>query len=241
MCFDSTATASTVPPFVSSVTTPLTVDCLELRKASRSVFNGSWKKPSYTTSTHLRATSGLKRFCCLLSTASSSARCAASSEIRPGASKMMRPLRPMVVAGVEAAAHAVRREQRIELRQQLVAGELLAVQRHRLAVLEAELHAQRRRRPLGARLAPAARTLARGFPLVDLAAGHGDAEQVLVDGVGLLLGAHAEAALLQELLLVGARLGVLLLDLADRRHDLVVTQRLHREVEAHLVVAHAGT
>src|SRR3546814_8074498 len=71
MCGEATATASTRPPRVSSTTSPLTIACDEARNASRSVINGSWKKPSYTSSTHLRATSRLKRFCCLLSTARS--------------------------------------------------------------------------------------------------------------------------------------------------------------------------
>jgi hypothetical protein len=84
------------------------------------------------------------------------------------------------------------------------------------------------------------RALARRFPRVDLAAGQGHAQQVLVDGVGLLLAAHAEAALLQVGLLVGARLRVFLLDFADRRDDAVIATRLHRQVETHLVVAHAG-
>src|SRR3546814_8715814 len=100
MCGEATATASTRPPRVSSTTSPLTIACDEARNASRSVINGSWKKPSYTSSTHLRATSRLKRFCCLLSTASSSARCAASSAVRPGASYTIRPLRPIVVSPV---------------------------------------------------------------------------------------------------------------------------------------------
>src|SRR5690606_998454 len=137
-------------------------------------------------------------------------------------------------------ADTVPGEQPIELRQQLVAGHLRAIQRHRLAVLETDPHLQRLGGPLGARLAPADRALARRLPAIDLAAGHGQPEQVLVDRVGLLLGAHAEAALLQVGLLVGAYLGVLLLDLADRRHDAVVALGLYRQVEAHLVVAHAG-
>ena len=119
-------------------------------------------------------------------------------------------------------------------------GDRFAVQRYRLAVDEADRHLQRFGRPFGTRLAPAHRTLARRLPTVDLAAGHGQAQQVLVDGVRLLLRAHAEAALLQISLFVGARLRVFLLNLADRRHDLVVAQRLHRQVETHLVIAHAG-
>src|SRR3546814_12340981 len=44
----------------------------------------------------------------------------------------------------------------------------------------------------------------------------------------------------QVLLLVGARLRVFLLDFPDRRDDAVTTGSLHREIEAHLVVAHSG-
>src|SRR5476649_566642 len=33
---------------------------------------------------------------------------------------------------------------------------------------------------------------------------------------------------------------MLLLDFADRRDYLVITERLHREIETHLIVAHAG-
>src|SRR5690606_28204638 len=138
------------------------------------------------------------------------------------------------------AADAVLREQAVELREQRVSREPVAIKRDRLAILETELHPQRLRRPFGARLAPTRRTFARRLPTVDLAARHGQAQQVLVDRVGLLLGPHAEAALLQVRLLVGAYLGVFFLDLADRRDDLVVAQRLDRQVEPDLVVAHAG-
>src|SRR5690606_35750739 len=131
--------------------------------------------------------------------------------------------------GVRAAADAVGRAQPVEIRQDLLARQRLAVEFDRLAVGELQADRQRLARPRRARRAPAARALARRFPLVDLAAGHGHAQQVLVDGVGLLLGAHAEAALLQVGLLVGAGLGVLFLDLADRRHDPVVALRLHRQ------------
>src|SRR3546814_10258497 len=55
-----------------------------------------------------------------------------------------------------------------------------------------------------------------------------------------LLRAHAEATFCQVLLLVGARLRVFLLDFPDRRDDAVTTGSLHREIEAHLVVAHSG-
>src|SRR5690606_29975912 len=144
------------------------------------------------------------------------------------------------VAGVHAAADALLREQLVEPRQDLLARQRLAVELHRLAVDELQADRQRLDRPRAAGSAPAARALARGLPLVDLAAGHGHAQQVLVDRVGLLLGAYAEATLLQVGLLVGAGLGVLLLDLADRGHDAVVAAGLDRQVEAHLVVAHAG-
>ena len=100
--------------------------------------------------------------------------------------------------------------------------------------------AHRLRRPFAARRAPADRALARLLPAIDLAAGDGHAEHVLVDRVVLRLRAHAKAALLEIFLLVGADFGVLLLDLADRRDDLVVAERLDREIEAHLIVAHAG-
>src|SRR5690606_37017497 len=126
------------------------------------------------------------------------------------------------VAGVDAATDAVLREHRVEPGQQLVAGHLRAVQRHGLALDEAQRRAQRFDRPRLARRAPAARAFARRVPAVDLAAGHGQAEQVLVDRVGLLLRAHAEAAFLQILLLVGAGPGVLLLDFPDRRDDAVI-------------------
>ena len=41
-------------------------------------------------------------------------------------------------------------------------------------------------------------------------------------------------------LFVGAGLRVFLLDFADRRDDPIVAQGLHRQVETHLVIAHAG-
>ena len=144
------------------------------------------------------------------------------------------------VARVHAAAHAIGREQRVQFRQQRGAGDGLSVQADRLAVPEADRHPQRFHRPLGARRAPATGALARSRPGVDLAAGHGQAQQVLVDGVALLLGAHAEATLFQVGLFVGTGLRVFLLDLADRRHDAVVATGLHRKIETHLVVAHAG-
>ncbi len=144
------------------------------------------------------------------------------------------------IAGVEAAAHAIARELAVQPRQDRRAIHRLAVQRHGFATLEADRDAQRLRRPLLARRAPAARALARRFPAVDLAAGQGEAQHVLVDRVGLLLRTHFEAALLQPALLVGPHLRVLLLDLADRRHDHIVAQGLDGDVEAHLVVAHAG-
>src|SRR3546814_13935696 len=77
----------------------------------------------------------------------------------------------------------------------------------------------------------AACAFARRVPAIDLAAGHGQPEQVLVDRVGLLLRAHAEATFFQVLLLVGARLRVFLLDFPDRRDDAVTTGSLHREIE----------
>src|SRR5690606_29672882 len=154
------------------------------------------------------------------------------------------------VAGVQPAADAVLREHRVEARQQLLASERLAVQRDRFAALEAQPRLQRLGRPLLAPRAPAARALARRPPVVDLAAGQGHAEQVLVDGVGLLLRVHGEAALLEVGLLVGAGLRVLLLDLADRGHDRPVAGcpapggpapgGHDGQVETHLVVAHAG-
>ena len=144
------------------------------------------------------------------------------------------------IAGVHAAADAIRREQCVEFRQQLGAGHRMTVQRHRFAADETDAHLQRRFGPFAARRAPAARAFARRFPAVDLAAGHRQAEQVLVDRVCLLLGAHAEAALLEIGLFVGAGLGVFLLDFADRRDDREVAAGLDREIETHLIVAHAG-
>src|SRR5690606_14305067 len=116
---------------------------------------------------------------------------------------------------------------------------------HRLATGKTQRRPQRFVGPLFAPRAPAARALARRLPAVDLAAGQGHAEQVFVDGVGLLFRAHAEAAFLQVGLLVGAGLRVLLLDFADRGDDAVVAGspapgRRDSKVEAHLVVAHAG-
>src|SRR6185437_1109759 len=73
----------------------------------------------------------------------------------------------------------------------------------------------------------------------DLATRHRHAEQVLVDRVALLFRAHAETALFEILLFVRARLRVFLLDLADRRDDDVIAERLDRQVETHLVVTHA--
>src|SRR3546814_8345436 len=51
---------------------------------------------------------------------------------------------------------------------------------------------------------------------------------------------RSKAALFKVALLVGAHLGVLLLDLADRRQDGVIAAGLDRQIEAHLIVAHAG-
>src|SRR5690606_18994685 len=144
------------------------------------------------------------------------------------------------VAGVQPAADAVLREHGVQAGPQLRAGHRLAVQGDRLAVLEAQANLERFQRPLLAPRAPAARTLRRRLPRVDLATGQGHAEQVLVDGVGLLLRVHREAALLEVGLLVGAGLRVLLLDLADRGNDRPVPRRFHGQVEADLVVAHAG-
>lgn len=50
----------------------------------------------------------------------------------------------------------------------------------------------------------------RGFPTVNFATGHGQAQQVFIDGVRLLLGTHSKAAIFQIRLLIGAGLGVLL-------------------------------
>ena len=144
------------------------------------------------------------------------------------------------VTGVDAAAHAVRSEHLVEPGQDLLTRHGLAVQLHRLALDKLQLDRQRLDRPGAARGAPAAGALTRGLPAVDLAAGHGQAEQVFIDGVGLLLGAHAKTALFQVLLLVGAGLGVFLLDLTDRGDDFVIAQGLDRQVKTHLVIAHAG-
>src|SRR5690606_10516792 len=130
------------------------------------------------------------------------------------------------IAGIHAAPDAVGGEHAVEPGKDLLARHLPAIDRHRFAPDEAQRDLQRFIRPGAARRAPAAGALARRFPAVDLAAGHGDAQQVLVDGVGLLLRLHAEAALFQIGLLVGAGLRVFLLDLADRRHDPVVARRL---------------
>jgi len=121
-----------------------------------------------------------------------------------------------------------------------MADDLRAIERDSLASDERQFHAQGFGWPFGAWLAPAARALARRLPTIDLAAGHGHAEQILVDRVGFLLCAHTEAAFFEIFLLVGARLRVFLLDFADRRDDGVVALRLHREVEADLIIAHAG-
>src|SRR5690606_31654913 len=144
------------------------------------------------------------------------------------------------VAGVHAAADAVLGEHGVEAGQDLRAFQRLAVQLHRLALDELQGHLQRLDRPGRTRRAQAAGAFAGHFPLVDPAAGHGHAPQAPVDGVALLLGTHLATALLEVLLLVGAGLGVLLLDLADRGDDAVVALRLDRQVEADLVVAHAG-
>ena len=116
----------------------------------------------------------------------------------------------------------------------------MTVQRHRFAADETDDDLQRRFGPFAARRAPAARALARRFPAVDLAAGHRQPQQVLVDRIGLLLGAYAEATLLQIGLFVGAGLGVLLLDFANRADDGVVAAGFDRQIETHLIVAHAG-
>src|SRR5687768_6965334 len=136
MCFESMATALTTPPCVSSTTSPVTVDWLEARKASRSVFSGSWKKPSYTSSTHLRTMRGEQR--------DQARRFEDDAALQTDRR----------VAGVDATADAVRREKCIEFRQQLVARDLLAVEGHGFAIGETKRHAQRLCRPFGARLAP---------------------------------------------------------------------------------------
>src|SRR5699024_6436416 len=105
---------------------------------------------------------------------------------------------------------------------------------------ETDVHTQRLGWPFGRRAAPAACTVAGRLPLVDFASGQGHSEEVLVDGVALLLAAHAETARLQKGLFVRTRLGVLLLDFTYRRDDLPIALRFHSQVEAYLVVAHAG-
>src|SRR3546814_2329149 len=98
------------------------------------------------------------------------------------------------------------REQLVEPGQKFVARHLFACEHHGFALHEAKRRAQWFDGPCLARRAPAACAFARRFPAIDLAAGHGQPEQVLVDRVGLLLRAHAEATFFQVLLLVGARL-----------------------------------
>src|SRR5690606_8361550 len=107
---------------------------------------------------------------------------------------------------IEATTDAVLREHVVEPGQHLVARHRHAVERNRFAMLEAQRHAQWIDRPFRALFAPASRAFARRLPAVDLAAGHREPEQVLVDRVGLLLCAHAETALFEIRLLVSADL-----------------------------------
>ena len=144
------------------------------------------------------------------------------------------------IAGVHAAAHAVLRKHRIEFGQDFFAGEYLPIQRHRLPLCKPQAHLHCLGRPLLAARAPTTRTVAGGFPTVNFATGHGQAQQVFIDGVRLLLGTHSKAAIFQIRLLIGAGLGVLFLDFTDRRNDAVLALRLHCQVKAHLVIAHAG-
>ena len=145
------------------------------------------------------------------------------------------------VAGVDAATDTIGCEEPVEFREQQMTGNGFAIECHGFAMLEAKSHRQGTAWPFVARSTPAARAFAGRLPAIDFAARHGQAEQVLVDRVGLLPGADIETALFEVSLFIGTDFLVLFLDFANWRDDLVVAQRFHRQIKAHLVIAHAST
>ena len=75
---------------------------------------------------------------------------------------------------------------------------------------------------------------------VDFAAGNGDAEQVLVDGITAGGCRHLDSRLGHDLQLVVPNRLHLCLQVANRRMNFVLAEAAHGLVEAQLVVAHAG-